>query len=279
MQNYIQKNKAVWGSRPAGSFHAKEEQVGTKKFFETVLEKRFTYECDFLPELVRYQDWENKKVLEIGCGAGFDAYMFCKYGADYTGIDIVSENIERTKIHLSLYGYEPKVFLMNAHDLEKIAGKFDLIYSIGVLHHIPDMDQIIAKMHDKLNDNGKVFVAVYNKNSVFYWVYLFLFDWILRGGFKKEPFATRLARIEYTLSDELPFIEVYTKKNIKKIFQKAQFNNIKISVRNLTHDDLPKMRYIEKYYHYIPESWLKKIGSYWGWYICVEAEKSNKMQS
>ncbi|MFT6765625.1 MAG: 2-polyprenyl-3-methyl-5-hydroxy-6-metoxy-1,4-benzoquinol methylase [Alteromonas naphthalenivorans] len=265
--------KNVWGANPAGWTHAKEENPGTKAFFEKVLKERFGKEHDFLPEFVQYQDWKGKRVLEIGCGAGYDAYMFCKYGADYTGIDIVSENIDRTKKHLKLYNLKATVLEIDA---EKLAfdKKFDLIYSFGVLHHIPNIDVVLQKIKVNLADDGVFKLAVYNKNSIFYWLHLWWWDHVMCMGFLKESFDTRLAQIEFTKSDSNPYVKVYTKKSITSLLEQNGFTVKNVLVKKLTHEDLPSVRFIWKFYTYIPQSFLNVLAKYWGWYLCVEAKKS-----
>ena len=49
-----------------------------------------------------------KKVLELCCGAGYDAYLCCRNGADYTGIGITLERVRRVENYLGLYGYDLK---------------------------------------------------------------------------------------------------------------------------------------------------------------------------
>lgn len=93
--------KHVWGKSPAGWVYGKKYKPGTKEFFESVINKTFSYEVEWLDEIVNFNKFKDKKVLEIGCGGGYDAFMFCTAGADYTGIDITQQNPLRTLKHLS----------------------------------------------------------------------------------------------------------------------------------------------------------------------------------
>ena len=83
------------GHNPAGHTLGKGLEVGSCEFFETVLKKRIEYEQPWLFELVPFEIMGGKKVLEVGFGAGYDAYEFCRHGAVYSGIDITPENIDR----------------------------------------------------------------------------------------------------------------------------------------------------------------------------------------
>jgi 2-polyprenyl-3-methyl-5-hydroxy-6-metoxy-1,4-benzoquinol methylase len=272
-----QATKAVWGTNPAGWTHAKDKIIGTREFFEQVVHERFTKEVSFLPELVQYQNWAGKKVLEIGCGAGYDAYMFCKNGAEYTGVDLAPENIERTRKHLDLYNYQATLLEADAEHLDLMLNsseQFDLIYSFGVLHHIPNIEQVLKNLHARLKPDGKIFIAVYNKNSLFYWLYLYCFRWLYLGERKKySSFQERVARIEYTDSEELPYVKVYTEKIFRETIKNANFNILNVWRRKLEKEDLPPFRFIWKIYKYIPQSFLDFLAKRWGWYLCLTAQK------
>lgn len=273
-KNIKSATKQVWGTSPAGTTHAQDYTPGTKQFFEKVLHARFTDEHAFLPEFVEYQIWKHKRVLEIGCGAGYDAYMFCKKGAEYTGIDIAPENIERTKKHLAFYNMHPTIKEMDAEYLEYVH-EFDCVYSFGVLHHIPAIEKVLQNIHKALVDDGMLIFTVYNKHSLFYWLSLWLWDYIICAGFLRYSFQERLAKIEYTKSSELPYVKVYTKKELKKLLEGNGFIITHMSVKKLTKEDLPPIQFLSKLYKYIPISWLEFLGQYWGWYLCVKAKKIN----
>lgn len=265
--------KNVWGASPAGTLHAQDEKPGTQAFFEKVLKERFGKEHDFLPELVRYQDYKGKRVLEIGCGAGYDAYMFCKQGAEYTGIDIVPENIERTKKHLSFYNLQATILEMDAEHLA-FSKKFDLIYSFGVLHHIPNIDGALQSIKNNLADDGEIWIAVYNKYSVFYGFHLFLWDHILRGGFLKGSLNDRLSKIEFTDSKDTPYVKAYTALEIRDVLKSNGFVVLELKKRKLTIEDIPPIRFIWKFYTSIPQSFLNFLAKRWGWYLCIRAKKA-----
>lgn len=264
--------KAVWGASPAGWTFGNDYKPGSQHFFDSVLAKRFTYECDWLNDVVHFEKYRDKKVLEIGCGAGYDAYQFCKNGADYTGIDITPANPLLVKQHLSYYGYAPTTHEMDAEKMN-FKEEFDFVYSFGVLHHIPDMQKVLNNCYSALKKDGEACIIVYYKYSIFYVLSTVLTAWILRGGFLKRSLAQQRGLIEYSESDQLPLVNVYSKKALRKMMEKAGFNVDRLCVRKLVHEDLPSLRLIWRFYKYIPSSWLKKLGNYWGWYVCVRAVK------
>lgn len=265
--------KKVWGTNPAGWTHARDKQKGTKEFFDQVLKNRFTEECFWLPAVVSFESYANKKVLEIGCGAGYDAYMFCKNGAEYTGIDLVPENIVLTKKHLSFYGYSP---LILEADAEKMGFKeqFDLVYSFGVLHHIPNIEKALLNSYDALKPGGTAMFIVYYKYSIAY--FRVVAHWIVRGKFLKESLDHALSRVEDVGSSERPLVRVYSKKEFTKLVQAAGFTVVSTKIRKLSREDFPAFRGLAYSIKYIPETVLYRWATWWGWYLCVEAVKSDE---
>jgi SAM-dependent methyltransferase len=274
MNNQLVKeaSKKLWGTNPAGATYGETFQKGSKEFFEAILAKRFMHECDWLDEIVKFERFNNKEVLEIGCGAGYDAYQFCKNGALYTGIDITPENIVLSKKHLSYFGYTPHILEMDA-ELMSFSDSFDYIYSFGVLHHIPDIKKVVYNMHTALKKGGEAQIIVYHKHSIFYLIWIVLFDWILNLKFLKMTLKQRLSQIEFTTEDVVPLVNVYGKKELVKLIESAGFFVIKVDVRKLTIEDLPYIPLVSKLYKYIPKTWLDTTAKQFGWYISVRASK------
>ena len=85
-----------------------------------------------------------KTVLDIGC-AGGGTYQICKevnQALSYTGIDISPELIRLARkqypnIHFEQY---------NGHNIPFSSELFDLVFSIGVLHHLPHWQDMIIQM-------------------------------------------------------------------------------------------------------------------------------------
>jgi ubiquinone/menaquinone biosynthesis C-methylase UbiE len=267
------KAKLVWGSTPAGTLWGGNVEPGTEEFFQTVLKKRFTYEIPWILELVPFVSFNQRKVLELGCGAGYDAYQFCRNGSDYTGIDIALENAERVKKNLGFYGYSPKVAEGDAENLPFKDSSFKMVFSNGVLHHIPNIEKCFCETHRVLGCHGEFYVIVYHKHSIFYWMTLFLFDHLLGLGFMRRGFKERLSLIEYTTSKELPLVNVYTRRRLRRMLEKAGFAVESLWVRKLVKEDMPAIPFLANLWRYIPQPWLDYFGKYFGWYLIVKAKK------
>lgn len=264
--------KSVWGATPAGSVYGKNFERGSREFFEAILEKRFSYETPWMDEIVHFKQFAGKKVLEIGCGAGYDAYQFCRAGSEYTGIDITPENPPLAQRHLEHYGYKPRLLEMDAEKMT-FQNEFDFVFSFGVLHHTPAIEKALANAHRALKAGGKIQVIVYHKWSIFYCVTLILRYWILNGNFLRHSLAYQRSLIEYSTSKARPLVHVYSKSDLKKKLEAAGFLIENTHIRKLLVEDLPFIYGMSKVYRYIPEKFLHLLSRRFGWYLSIIARK------
>jgi ubiquinone/menaquinone biosynthesis C-methylase UbiE len=274
VENAKQSSRAVWGATSAGTAHALYYTPGTFEFFETVREKRSNAELRTVLALIPFHEMAGRKVLEVGCGAGYDAWEFCRQGADYTGIDLAAENIDRAGRHLEPYGYLPRLREADAESLPFEDESFDVAFSNGVLHHTPRIERALDEVHRVLRPGGEFWMVVYHRHSIFYWLTLWLWAHVLRLGFLKRSFREQLARIEYTTSSELPLVNVYSRREVRRMLRAAGFDVTGLWVRKLERADLPAYRYLRRVLRWIPQGALDLAGRRWGWYIVAHARRS-----
>lgn len=101
-------------------------------------------------------DLSNKKVLDLGCYEGNSlSYYLASNSAKYIGVDLSEKGID-------ILNQKFKT-LPNAHGIsadflspEFNEENFDVIYAYGVLHHFQNTKEIIEKLEEKLNPEGKI---------------------------------------------------------------------------------------------------------------------------
>lgn len=228
----------------------------------------------WLTEVISFEKSSQKRVLELGCGPGYDAFTFCKNGADYTGLDITPLNLLRTRQHLNFYDLHPNVLIGDAENLMFADGDFDIVFSNGVLHHTPDIQKSFREAYRVLKSGGEFQVIIYHRDSIVYWINYWLIQHILRGKFRKQSFQDTLAAVEYTSSDERPLVNAYSRRQVRQLLKKAGFSVETVKVRKLLQEDLPTnaLRIIWKR---IPQSWLNQVGKLFGWYVIAIARKED----
>jgi ubiquinone/menaquinone biosynthesis C-methylase UbiE len=247
--------KQVWGASPTGWTAAGGALPGTAAFFERALKHRSEHEQPWLPEVVPFHAMGGLRVLEIGCGPGYDALTLLQNGALYSGIDIAPENIERTRKHLAPYGFEPDVREGDAEALSFPDATFDVVYSNGVLHHVPSIATALAECKRVLKPGGCLYLVVYNRLSIFAQVTMRIDAW--RKGISLEE---RLTSIEANVLDAQPIVNVYSRKEVRALLSAAGFVPVSLTVRKLVREDLPFSR-LAFLYRRIPQRlWTGSAG-------------------
>lgn len=106
-----------------------------------------------------------KRFLDIGCGSGLHSLAALRLGAaEVVGIDLDPHSVATTRKLLAKYaaGRPWKVLEVSVFDLEKIGlGKFDVVYSWGVLHHTGDMYRALRCAADAVAQDGIFAFALY----------------------------------------------------------------------------------------------------------------------
>ena len=157
--------KKYWNDRPCNVKHSKEE-IGTKKYFDEVEKKKLTVE-PHIKTFSNFDEWNGKKVLEIGCGLATAGINFASHGADYTGVELSDESLKLAKKRFDVYQMQGKFFSGNAEHLSTFVPikTYDLIYSFGVIHHSPNPEKIISEIKKYMNENSILKIMLYAKNS------------------------------------------------------------------------------------------------------------------
>jgi ubiquinone/menaquinone biosynthesis C-methylase UbiE len=95
-----------------------------------------------------------RSFLEIGCGSGFiTQHLANKYGGEVTGIDIDPRQIELARKG-SIYIRDISYLEADATSLPFEDRKFDIVLSVGVLHHIENWLDSLKEMKRVLKPGG-----------------------------------------------------------------------------------------------------------------------------
>lgn len=123
-----------------------------------------------------------KLVLDAGCGMGRFAEVVQQYGGEYVGIDY-SYAVDAAMRNV---GRLPGVHLVQADifHLPFADEAFDLVMSLGVLHHTPDPPKAFASLPRVLKPGGCLTITVYDAGNKVY---------VLNSRFWRR-YSTRLPR-------------------------------------------------------------------------------------
>jgi SAM-dependent methyltransferase len=109
-------------------------------------------------------DLNGLRILDAGCGGGRYSAVAGRHGGQVIGVDL-SSAVEKAA---SLCEDLPNVAILQG-DLLNVPvaeGAFDLVFSIGVLHHTPDARRAFAQIARRVKPRGRLSVWLYRKNTV-----------------------------------------------------------------------------------------------------------------
>ncbi|WP_181802880.1 class I SAM-dependent methyltransferase [Streptomyces shenzhenensis] len=150
---------------PAGS-----ERDDYDSFFRRYDEAKYRLESH-IPGCLDSLDLSGRRVLEIGLGQGAEAEQLIRRGARWTGVDLTETAVARTRLRLTMREL-PFEGLHQASvlDLPFPDRSFDVVFSHGVLHHVPDVHGAQREIHRVLDPNGELVVMLYARWSLNYLV-------------------------------------------------------------------------------------------------------------
>lgn len=161
-----------WQNNPCGAWlvgdMSAEERREYLSFFARYDEYRYAKEPHILANLDRI-DLRGKRVLEIGLGQGADSEALVKRGAVYSGIDLTEESVKRVRMRFELKDVEyDKIEQASALAIPFPDDSFDIVFSHGVLHHIPDIKTASREIARVLKPGGELISMFYAKRSLNY---------------------------------------------------------------------------------------------------------------
>lgn len=156
-----------------------DSQVGgLHRHFRGDYEKFFTdydvfrYQTErHLPACIEALNVGGKQLLEIGLGEGSDSELLIRQRARWSGVDLTAESIERVRTRLTLRDlpYE-ELRQGSVLELPFADNSFDMVFSHGVLHHVPDIEQAQREIHRVLRPGGELVIMMYARWSLNYLV-------------------------------------------------------------------------------------------------------------
>ena len=110
--------------------------------------------------LITIDEWKNKTFADIGCGAGRNSYWAMKYGAvGGLSIDIDERSLIAARNNLKQFNMI-EVKNCSIYEIDK-DDYFDIVFSIGVIHHLAAPEEAVKNMARIAKPGGKVLVWLY----------------------------------------------------------------------------------------------------------------------
>jgi SAM-dependent methyltransferase len=151
--------RQFWDRNPCGTKNTGAER-GTLAFYRQVEAHRY-HEEFHIPLVAEFDQHASHQVLEVGCGLGTDGRQFARGGARYTGCDLSLESLRLARRGFGLFGLTGDFVCTDAADLPFCDSRFDIVYSHGVLHHVPSTVRAINEVHRVLRPGGTAIIMLY----------------------------------------------------------------------------------------------------------------------
>jgi SAM-dependent methyltransferase len=221
-----------WKSLYASLYDDVDQDLTRDSLFDSLkdLEDMFHYQNHLAVVEMPLQDLKDKRVLEIGPGAGGHSALFAKYGALMASSDLTFDRARATNAKFSLMGNFAngcQALQSDAENLPYADGTFDIVYSNGVLHHTLDTEKSIAEVHRVLKPGGSAVIMLYCKSSWHYWFNMLLCVGILQGKiFTGKNWLGRATEWggKNTQTIANPITRCYSRAGIKNLF--STFENL-----------------------------------------------------
>jgi SAM-dependent methyltransferase len=109
-------------------------------------------------------DWRGVRFLDAGCGIGRNSYWPMAYGAlGGVAIDVDERTLSRARSNLARFS----ALEVRRQSIYEIAEEnaFDIVFSIGVVHHLEFPDAAIARLVRAAKPGGRILVWLYGREN------------------------------------------------------------------------------------------------------------------
>jgi SAM-dependent methyltransferase len=280
-----------WDRQPCDS-ELSTREPNSRDFYLDVERQRYALQPHIL-ECQSWIDWRGKQVLEVGAGIGTDARRLIGAGARYTGINVDRGSAEATARALRLFALPGVSLQRDARSLDFSDGVFDVVYSFGVLQHVPEVARAVAEIERVLAPGGELLVMLYNRSSINYALEIMflrrvglrllaipgMIGVLARLGLPRAKLERhreihrergRMSRAEWlsrnTNGPDYPYCRVYGAREAEELF--SGFEILRHEVRFFDH------RHWGVLGRLLPP-WLRRaLGRRWGWHRILHVRKS-----
>jgi SAM-dependent methyltransferase len=226
----IAQVKAFWEQNPVAAA-AIEYELGTAGYFRAFDALREADDCEpyaISDAIHGYSTSRGLRVLDVGCGNGYVLYQYARHGAEVTGVDLTRTAAELSRKRFALGGLPGEFQEVDGNSLPFPDNHFDIVCSMGVLHHVSNPRPMVDEMFRVARPGGRLIAMLYHRHSWKNLVLLRLRRWLdprYRGKTQQEA-------LNMNDGDECPLALVYSRKDAAALF--SRFSQIEFILTQLS---------------------------------------------
>jgi ubiquinone/menaquinone biosynthesis C-methylase UbiE len=248
------------------------QPVGTRAYFDEVEARKYLVE-PHIPAFADFPSWNDKRVLEVGCGIGTDTINFARAGAVVTAVDLSPKSLDLARKRAEIFGVSDRIhfYCANAEKLSAVVPvePFDLVYSFGVVHHSPHPDRIISQMCRYLRSGGILKLMVYHRHS---WKVMGI---VLNTGHGKFWQLDQLVARNSEAQTGCPVTYTYGRDQARRWIERHGFRIDDIHVDHIFPYRIPdyvQYRYKKEwYFRWMPVKMFNRLERGLGWHLLITA--------
>ncbi|MBX6323421.1 MAG: class I SAM-dependent methyltransferase [Rhodospirillaceae bacterium] len=177
-------------------------------------------------ELMPVAGFDDKVILDYGCGPGNDLVGFSIYSRPrhLIGVDISPPSLEEARERLALHGATAELIHVpyGTYELPIETGSVDYVHCSGVLMYLEDPVRLLREFRRVLRPDGVVRLMVYNYDSI--WLHLYVAYVVqLENGLYTDR-EVREAFSRTTDGEDCPLVQVWNRAEIGAMAAEAGFD-------------------------------------------------------
>lgn len=175
-----------------------------RRFLRLLDEERIQEAIVSLQVMLEVEGLAGKSFLDVGSGSGLFSLAARRLGARVFSFDYDPKSVACTReLKRRYFEHDESWRIEIGSVLDSVylsrLGKFDIVYSWGVLHHTGAMSTALANIDANVESHGKLFLAIYNYQPLAtrYWA-------AVKKLYNRQPFSRPLLLLMHLLYPTLP---------------------------------------------------------------------------